>query len=167
MSKSEVEEVTQKALAKGGILAKVYVDMQSEKSDDLQPLMADLINNRLLKTPGVLYCFGAIDEPIKLEKTYTTSAALTVLFQDLWSLVYVAFLFTPAGIEILKPDREYVLKSGDMQGLLLNVAQVSMEYSNYILERVLKKEDYDKVMANAKNREELGRKLLEKKPASK
>ena len=118
MSKSEVEEVTQKALAKGGILAKVYVDMQSEKSDDLQPLMADLINNRLLKTPGVLYAFGAIDEPIKLEKTYTTSATLTVLFQDLWSLVYVAFLFTPAGIEILKPDREYILKSGDMQALL-------------------------------------------------
>ena len=104
---------------------------------------------------------------IKLEKTYTTSAALTVLFQDLWSLVYVAFLFTPAGIEILKPDREYILKSGDMQGLLLNVAQVSMEYSNYILERVLKKEDYDTVMANAKNREALGRKLLEKKPQSK
>lgn len=52
MAKSEVEEVTQKTVARGGILAKLYFDMQSEKPEDLQPLMADLINNRLLKSPG-------------------------------------------------------------------------------------------------------------------
>ena len=112
-----MEEVTHKALAKGGILAKMYFDMQSEKQDDLQPLMADLINNRLLKTPGVLYCFGAIDEPIKTEDTYSTSAIVTVLFKDLWSLVNVAFVVHPGGRRDLKPEREYVLKSGDLQSL--------------------------------------------------
>jgi len=160
MSKSEVEEVTHKALAKGGVLAKLYFDMQSEKPDDLQPLMADLINNRLLKSPGVVYCFGAIDEPIKTDKTYSTSAIVTVLFKDLWSLVNVSFAFTPAGVEIMKPEKEYVLRSSDLQALALNVASVSLDYSNYILSRALNKEDYDKLMNDMKHREELGKKLM-------
>jgi hypothetical protein len=168
MSKSELEEVTHKTVANGGILAKMYFDMQSEKQDDLQPLMADLINNRLLKSPGVVYCFGAIDEPIKTEKTFSTSAIVTVLFKDLWSLVNVSFAFTPAGVEILKPEREYVLKPNDLQSLVLNVAAVSLDYSNFILSRALKKEDYDKVMEDMKRREELGKRLMEKKgPESK
>jgi hypothetical protein len=163
MPKSEVEEVTQKTLAKGGLLTKLYFDMQSEKPDDLQPLMADLINNRLLKSPGVVYCFGAIDEPIKTDKTFSTSAIVTVLFKDLWSLVNVAFTFTPAGVEVLKPDREYVLKPFDLQSLVLNVASVSLGYSNYILSRSLNQEDYAKVLDDMKRREELGRKLMERK----
>ena len=160
MPKSEVEEVTRKALAKGGVLTKLYFDMQSEKQDDLQPLMADLINNRLLKAPGVVYCFGSIDEPIRTDKTYSTSAIVTVLFKDLWSLVNVAFAFTPAGVEVLKPEGEYVLRSGDLQSLVLNVASVSLEYSNYILSRALNKEDYAKLMSDMKHREELGKKLM-------
>lgn len=161
--KKEVEEVTQRTLDKGGILAQLYFDMESEKQDELQPLMVDLINNRLLKTQGVVYCFGGIDEPIKLKDTYTTSAQLTVLFDGLWPLVNVMFTFTPAGVEILKPTRDYVLKQADLQALLLNVTQVSLEYNNYVLSRVLKKEDYDKIMEQMKSREELGKKLLEKK----
>jgi hypothetical protein len=158
-----MEEVTHKALAKGGILAKMYFDMQSEKQEDLQPLMADLINNRLLKTPGVIYCFGEIDEPIRLKDTYSTSAAVTVLFQNLQALVNVSFVFTPAGVELIKPDREYVIKSNDLQSLLLSVAQISLEYSNYILSRALKKEDYEKLMSDMKHREELGKRLMDEK----
>jgi hypothetical protein len=165
MPKTEVEEITHKTLAKGGVLTKLYFDMQSEKPADLQPLMADLINNRLLKAPGVVYCFGAIDEPIKTGDTYSTSAIVTVLFKDLWSLVNVAFAFTPAGVEVLKPDNEYVLKPFDLQALVLNVAAVSLDYSNYILSRALTKEDYAKVLEDMKHREELGKKLMEGKGA--
>ncbi len=161
--KREVEEVTQHALEKGGILVKLYFDMESEKQDDLQPLMVDLINNRLLKTQGVVYCVGAIDEPIKLKDTYSTSAQVTALFDGLWPLINVMFTFTPAGVEIMKPNRDYNLKQSDLQSLLLNVAQVSLEYNNYILSRILKKEDYEKIQEQMKNREALGKKLLEKK----
>lgn len=161
--KKEVDELTKNTIDKGGVLARIYFDMESEKEEELQPLMVDLINNRLLKTTGVVYCVGAIEEPIKADKNYVTSAAVTVLTQDLWTLINVMFTFTPAGIEILKPDRDYLMKPAQIQNLLLNVAQISMEYNNYILSRVLSKEDYDKVMVQMKNREELGKKLLEKK----
>jgi len=82
LKKESVEEVTKKVLDNGGILAKLYFDMQSEKPDDLQPLMAEMINNNILKAPGVVYCYGSIDEPIKVDElTYSTSAALTIFIQ--------------------------------------------------------------------------------------
>lgn len=161
--KKEVEEVTQRTLDKGGILVRLYFDMESEKQEDLQPLMVDLINNRLLKSQGVVYCFGAVDEPMKLKDTYSTSAQVTALFDGIWPLMKVMFDFTPAGVEILKPTKDYVLKAPDLQALLLNMAQVSLDYSNYILSRVLKSEDYDKIREQMRKREELGKKLLDKK----
>ncbi|MEM4072003.1 MAG: hypothetical protein QW774_02240 [Candidatus Micrarchaeaceae archaeon] len=161
MAKSELEAVTEDAIKKGGILAKLYFDMQSEKEEDLQPLMADLINNRLLKAPGVIYCYGSIDEPIKTENTYSTNAVLNVLFKDVAALINVAFNFVPAGVEIIKPEGEISLKPAELQALALDVAQISVEYTKYILERTLTKEDYAKVMQELKNREELGRKLLD------
>ena len=90
MAKSEMEEVTRKAIENGGILAKEYFDMHSEKADDLQPLMTDLISNRLLKFPGVIYCAGEIDEPIKVEELYATNAVVTILVKDLWTLLNIS-----------------------------------------------------------------------------
>ncbi|MGC8629249.1 MAG: hypothetical protein ACP5T4_03520 [Candidatus Micrarchaeia archaeon] len=165
MPKSEVEELTEKTIASGGLLAKLYFDMQSEKEEDLQPLMADLINNRLLKTPGVIYCYGSIEPPMKLENEnmFSTSAELTVLFKNLVALLDVAFLFVPAGIEIIKPEKEYKIPVADLQTAALNAAQASINYSQYILSKVLSKEDYEKVEQDLKRREELGKRLLQNK----
>lgn len=161
--KKQVEEVTKQTVDKGGLLVKLYFDMESERQEDLQPLMVDLINNRLLKAPGVVYCAGAIDEPVKLKDTYSTSAEVTALFDGLWPLINVMFTFSPAGIEIIRPSKDYALKMPELQTLLLNVAQISMEYNNYILSRILKPEDFEKIKEQMKSREDLGKKLMEKK----
>ena len=160
---SEMEEVTRETIEKGGILAKLYFDMQSDKTDDLQPIMADLINNRLLKTKGVIYCYGNIEEPIKVENVYSTSAEVTALFLGLGPLVAVVFNFVPAGIEIIKPEREMKLKINELQSLMLELSQISLDYSKYILEKVMNKNDYTKVIEQMRSREEIGRKLMEKK----
>jgi hypothetical protein len=163
MSNSEVDQITRETLEKGGILAKLYFDMQSEKQDDLQPIMADLINNRLLKIKGVVYCYGSIDEPIKIDSVYTTNAEVTALFIGIGPMITVIFNFVPAGIEIIKPERELRLKINELQSLMLEMSQISLDYSKYILEKVMTKEDYAKVMEHMRNREDIGRKLLEKK----
>ncbi len=162
MAKSEMEDMTNRAVKSGGILARLYFDMQSEKPDDLQPLLADLINNNILKAPGVMYCYGSIDEPIKLENMYSTNAAVIVLFKDLAALINVSFAYAPAGVEVLKPDKEVVLKPSEIQSIALDVANVSTQYSQYILGKTLSKEDFEKIQQNIKNREELGKKLIEK-----
>lgn len=162
MAKSEVEELTQKTLQKGGILAKLYFDMESAKKEDLQPIMLDLVNNRLLKIPGVVYCFGAIENPIASDKGFVTNALITILVKDLKTLVTIAITAPPAGIEVVKPEGEYHLKTNEMQAILLTMSQASVDFSQYILSRVLSKEDYEKVERDMKNREELGRKILKK-----
>ncbi|HUB92733.1 MAG TPA: hypothetical protein VL945_02125 [Candidatus Saccharimonadales bacterium] len=163
MAKSQMDELTEETLGKGGILARLYFDMESEKAEDLQPIMTDLINNRLLKAAGVVYCYGTINEPMKLEKSYQTSAIVTALFKDVGSIMNVAFNFVPAGLEIIKPDRDIKMKPNELQAILLDLAQISINYSQYILSRVLSKEDYEKVMKDMKNREELGKKIIGKK----
>lgn len=162
MSQSDIKDVTNETVAKGGILANLWLDMQSERQDDLQPLMTDLVNNKILKTPGVVYCFGSIEEPIKIDNVYSTSAKLTVLVKSISAMVIIAFNYTPAGIELLRPEREYVIKSSDLQTILMDMAQISMDYSKYILEKVMNKEDLAKVQQNMKMREEQGRRLLQK-----
>ncbi len=163
MSKSEVDQVTDETVGKGGLLVRLYFDMQSEKEEELQPLMVDMINNKLLKSPGVVYCFGAIDEPLKREDGYSTSAIVTALFKDIGALINITFNFAPAGMEVLKPEKEFKIKPAALQAVLLDISNISVAYSHYILSKVLNKEDYDKVLKDMKNREELGKKLIEKK----
>lgn len=163
MAQDEVAKITQETLQKGGILAKVYFDMQSEKQEDLQPLMTDLISNKLLKMPGVVYCLGEIAEPIKVEQHFSTNATTTILTKDIAALINICFHYAPVGIEILKPDKEIIIKLPEMQSILLDLATVSTQYNEYILSRVLTKEDFEKVQADLKNRELIGQKLIEKK----
>lgn len=165
--KKEFDEITHQTIEKGGILAKLYFDMESEKQEDLQPLMVDLIDNRLLKAPGVVYGYGAIEEPMKVKETFSTSAEVTALFSSLWPLVNVMFNFAPAAVEIVRPAKDYLLKQTELQALLLNVAQISMEYNNYVLSRVLKPEDMEKIKEQTRRREELGKRLMEKKEEKK
>ncbi len=163
MAKSELERVTEEKVAKGGILVKFYFDMQSEEKDKLQPLLVDLINERLLKEPGVVYCYGAIEEPIKHDKYYITSAAVHVLFESFRNLIIIAFKYAPIGVEILRPQKDLHVSVWDLQSVLLDVAQFSTEYSRYILEKVLRPEDMQAIQENLKNREEIGKRLIEKK----
>ncbi len=163
MAKSELEKVTDESIAKGGILAKLYFDMQSEEKDKLQPILVDLINERLLKEPGVIYCYGAIEEPLKKDKYFITSAAVNVMFNGIKSLLVTSFKYSPAGIEILKPQKDIHINIWDLQSLLLDISQLSADYSKYIFEKVLRPEDLEVIKRQMQNREELGKKLLEKK----
>ncbi len=163
MGKDEVEETTRKTIENGGILAKLYFDMQSDKKEDLQPLMTDLISNKILKSAGVVYCYGSIDEPIQLDDVYSTNAQAVTLFKDLSAMVNVAFNFAPAGVEIIKPEKELVLKIPELQSIILSLSNISVDYSQYILSKVLPKEDLDKMQKTLKTREELGKKLIENK----
>lgn len=163
MAKSEVEELTRKTVQRGGMLVKLYFDMQSEKKEDLQPLMTELINNNLMKAQGVVYCYGSVEEPIKMENMYSTSATVVILFKDINSLIKTVFKYPPAGVEIIKPEGEYNIKMSELQSVLIDLAQTAVDYSQYIMERVLTKDDFEKVKKDLRHREELGKRLLEKR----
>ena len=161
--KSDVEIVTDEKIAKGGVLVKLYFDMQHKEKDKLQPILVDMINERLMKERGVVYCYGAIEEPLENKGMYITSAMVTVLFESFIPLVNVAFNYAPAGIEILKPENTMTFKTFELQAMLIDLSQISMDYSKYIAEKVMKPEDVENMRKSIENRAELGKKLLERK----
>jgi hypothetical protein len=163
MAKSDVDRVTEEKIASGGVLVKLYFDMQDTDKDKLQPLLVDLINEHLMKERGVVYCYGAVEEPLERKGVYITSAIVTVLFDSFFPLVNIAFNYSPAGIEILKPINEMSFKMYDLQSMLMDISQISIDYSKYVMEKVMKPEDLEKFRAQLENRSEIGKKLLEKK----
>lgn len=163
MAKNDVEQVTDEKIAKGGLLVKLYFDMQNEEKDKLQPLMVDLINERLMKETGVVYCFGAIEEPIEKKGIFITSAMVTILFDSFSPLVNVAFNYAPAGIEILKPQKDMKFTINELQAILNQLSGISVNYSKFILEKVMDKDELAKVRSQLENRAELGKKYIEGK----
>ncbi|MEM0154233.1 MAG: hypothetical protein QW814_00140 [Methanothrix sp.] len=163
MGKSEVEKLTDEKIAKGGVLVKFYFDMQHKDKDKLQPLMADLINERLMKEKGVVYCYGSIEEPLKRDDVYTTSAMVTVLFESFFPLIGVAFNYAPAGVEVLRPEKEMRFSTAELQSLILELSQISVTYSKYILEHVMKPDEIDSLSKSMETRAEVGKKFLGKK----
>ena len=160
MAKSDVERVTEETVAKGGILVKMYFDMRHSEKDKLQPLMTDLINQRLMKEQGVVYCFGSVEEPLERDGIFITSATVTLLFDNFFPLVGIAFRYAPAGIEILKPTNSMPFKPMDLQRMLMDISDISMNYSKYIAERVMSPEERDAVAKHLDDRAELGKKII-------
>ncbi len=160
--KSEVDLVTDEKVRNGGILVRFYFDVQDKDREKLQPLLIDLINNRLLKEKGVVYCYGKIDEPIERDGVFLTSAIVTALFDSLSPLFGVIFAYAPAGIEVLKPEHEFNLKVHELQSLLVDMSGVSINYSRYILEKVLSPQDVAEIKKQIENRIEVGKKAMGK-----
>jgi hypothetical protein len=163
MAKSDVDMVTEEKVAKGGVLAKLYFDMQHKDKEKLQPLIVELINEHLLKEKGVVYCYGAVEEPLENNGLFITSAVVTMLFENFFPLISIAFNYSPAGIEIIKPENEMTFRMHDLQAMLMDVSQISLNYSKYVLEHVLKPDDIAGIEQQIGQRSELGKKLLEKK----
>ncbi len=167
MAKTDVEKMTEDTIAKGGILVKFYFDMQDRDKEKLQPLMVNLINEQLLKEPGVAYVYGSIEEPLERDGIYTTSGIVTVLFRSFAPLVSIAFKYAPAGVEILRPEHEIRFKTNELQSIVMDLSQISMDYSKFILEKIMKPEDIAKIQQQLQNRAELGKKFLVKKDEKK
>jgi hypothetical protein len=159
--KSDVDKVTEETISNGGVLAKLYFDMRHTEREKLQPLMIDLINERLMKEKGVVYCYGAIEEPIENGGMFVTSGIVTVLFEKFFALVDISFRYAPAGIEILKPSKEMRFTIAELQSMLMDVSNISMTYSKFVMERVLKKEDLDNMMKHLADRESIGKRFLD------
>ena len=163
MAKNDVEKVTEEKIRAGGLLVKFYFDMQNKEKEKLQPLLVDLINERLMKEPGVVYVYGSVEEPLEKEGVFITSAIVTVLFESFMPLLSISFRYAPAGIEILKPEKEMHFKTGELQSMLMDMSALSIGYSQFMLEKVLKPDELIEIKRQLENRAELGKKLMEKK----
>lgn len=159
----DVKKVTEKTIKEGGVQAMLYFDLHAATKEAAQQLGAGFVNH-LIKTPGVVYAMGEIDEPIGGEegKNYSTSIAVKVLTKDFLTLASICMTHSPFNVEILKPD-EIRLPLNEAHELLGTMAATTAEYKKYIITKVAKPEEIEEFQKQLKIRAELGKKIIEKK----
>lgn len=156
-----VDEITDEAIRNRGYLVQVYFDLHAKSADEVKNLMVGFIS-KLTKEPGVIYAVGEIDQPLEKGGVFSTWAEVKLLASDFATLIRVASQYSPIGIEILRPSK-VELSLGEAQGALLDVSQVSQNFTRMIMERVLSKDEAEEYRQKMLSRAELGKKLLEKK----
>lgn len=165
--KKTPQQILDEAVAKGGIVAVLYFDISSNEKEAVQGLLTELVG-KISGEPGVVSCVGEIEEPLELEeKLWTTSAEVTMLTRNFSYAAAVAIRYGPIGVEVLKPN-EIKMSVGEAQGLLLNIAQVGQEFTNFILQKnLMSEEEKEKFQKRLAARAEMGKRLLERKEEKK
>ncbi len=109
--KTDIEIITEEKISKGGILVKFYFDIQSNEKEKLQPVLVDLINNKLLKEKGVVYGYGRIHDPLEKNGVFITSAVVTLLFENFGSVIKTIFDYVPIGDRSIKAGKGATVKN--------------------------------------------------------
>jgi hypothetical protein len=159
----DVKKVTEKTIKEGGVQAMLYFDLHAVSKEAAQQLGTGFLNH-LIKTPGVIYALGEIDEPVAggEGENYSTSIAVKVLTKDFLTLASICMTHSPFNVEITKPD-EISLPLNEAHELLATMAATTAEYKKFIIQKIAKPEEIEEMQRQLKIRAELGRKILEKK----
>jgi len=159
----DVKKVTDDAIKNGGVLAMLYFDLHAASKEAAQQLGTGFVDH-IIKSPGVIYALGEIDEPIGGEegKNYSTSISLKVLTKDFITLSGLCLTHSPFNIEIIRPN-EICLPLSTVHELLGLLSATTAEYKRYIITKIAKPEDVREFQEQLRIRAELGKKILEKK----
>lgn len=163
--KRSAQELIDEAIAKGAILSVMYFDVHSQKSEDVQPMLVDLIS-RISREAGIISAVGEVEETIEQQGIFTSSAEVTVLARDFGALANIAVRYGPFGIEVIRPDT-IKLSLGQAQSLLLNLSSVGQEFAQYVLKKVMTPEERARFEKELAARAEMGRRMMEKKVGEK
>ncbi len=157
--KKSLEQLTDEAISDGGYLAMLYFDLHASTAEEVKNVMVGFIG-KLTKEQGVLYAVGEIDEPLEKGGVFSTWAEVKLLAGDFNVLARLAAQYSPIGVDIIRPER-VVLDLASAQGLLIDIANTSQNFTRMIMERVLSKEEVENYKKKMDARAELGKKLLD------
>lgn len=157
----DVDKITNDAINKGGTLCLMYFDLHSKNKDTLISLATGFVDT-IIKTEGVIYALGEIDEPIETDKTFSTSIQVKVLAKDLITLVNLSSLFNPLNVEILRPNH-FELKIESVHDILMSVSANWFSIKKTIAEKTSSEEDLARYKEYLENRIKVGQAILDKK----
>lgn len=161
VSEEELEELFEKACRQGAVLCMLHFDAHGPDKKAVEDSLVGFVA-RLTKERGVLYCKGEVEEAIESEQLYSSCTEVKVLTESYEDLLNVALRYGPIAVEILQPQKGITLNTEEAQGCLLDASQVAQDYTNYVMEKLMKKDDFEKFQENLKRRAEFGAHLREK-----
>jgi len=158
-------ELIEEAISKGGILSIFYFDIMSNQKEACAPALAEIIG-KLTHEKGVISAVGEIEEPMEMENMWSSAMEVKIITENFASLMNVAIRYGPIGIEVMKP-MEIKMSAGEAQDILFNVSQISRDFAQHVISKMMSEEDKKKHAEQQRIRAELGKKLLEKREEKK
>ena len=157
---NNVEQMEEKYLDKGGVLANVYIDLHAQTKAEVEELAVGLIA-KMSKEPGIGYALGKVQEGVENEGVYSTSGEVKVLAESFPTLFSFCLKYAPIGVEIYKPS-EIRLTANEVVKMLLTSVNVIQEYNRIIMEKVMEPQQFDAYSKLLERKREVGKRLLEK-----
>ena len=162
---TDIDKLTRETIDNGGILILLYYDLHSPDQEKLKQLATGFVD-QIIKTQGVVYALGEIDEPIESNGLFSTTIEVKALVKDMRSLINVCSLYPPISVEILRPN-EIKLSIDKTHDILMDISTNWFGIKKFIKERVSTKEELEEYKKYLDNRMEVGKKMLEKKETNK
>ena len=168
MNKDEFAKLVENTIEEGGLLAMLYFDIHGPDPEGLKGTMAEFIS-KLSGVEGVVYSFGEIQPPLKMEdeELYSTMSEVYVLAKDFPTLSFISLNYSPVSIDIMKPEKDFKMSVTDIEKTLGRLAHFSLTFTSTYLTKVLKPEEREKYLKKLRFREERGKEMLKKSGVNK
>ncbi len=161
LDESKLNRAIDKAIEEGAIFVKLYFDIHGSTKESLKEIATGFIG-KIIDYPGVIYAHGEIDEPLEDNGLVSVPIEVDVLANDLPALIRLSMDFIPYSVEVIKPMK-IELGISDIHDIVMDTSTTSFNYRKYIIERASTQNDKDVYLRTVKNREILGKKLLNSK----
>jgi hypothetical protein len=152
------ESLKHEVLRGGGFFAHLYFDMHSTDAESLQNIMVGFIS-KLTNEPGVRMAVGEIEEPLKGDKMFSSTAKVSMLFSDFETLVRVCMTYAPIGIDVEEP-LDAKISCGEMQNAMMYISATAQDLTQHILGKNLSAEEKITFQKQMAARAELGKRIL-------
>ncbi len=164
---ADIEKLTKKTIADGGVLALLYFDLHGKTKEAVQQIGTGFVNH-LLQRPGVVFALGEIDEPVSggEGKNWSSNIQIKILTKSFSELVSICIDNSPFTMEILRPD-ELRITLSEAHEVLSTISATAAQYKRYIISKVATPQQLAVYEEALKKRAEMGKKLLKKKKGGK
>ncbi len=164
--KKSVQELTDDWIAKGGVQAVFYFDVHGAAADAVRDKMVEFVE-KMTQDPSLVYAMGEIIPPIEnADKTFSTSAEVTLLAKSFGSLINVAMTYGPLSVEILRPDKDFKISLEEAHKIIGDVSNASYEFSSFVLKNVMKPEQLKEFEKSVEKRKEVKKRIEGEEGAS-
>ncbi|MFQ5406015.1 MAG: hypothetical protein ACE5DI_02545 [Candidatus Micrarchaeia archaeon] len=160
MDGEKLEALFEEASKEGAILAVLHFDAHGPDEEKVKSLLVEFMG-KLTKEKGVLYCRAEIEKAISSDNVYSSFSEVKIMTENFQHLLNAVLKYSPIAVEILKP-KKIVLTLSEAQASLLDASQMAQDFSNYVLQNVMKKDQIERFDEHMKRRAEFGKTLLGK-----
>ena len=154
------EELKNNVIHDGGYFVHYYFDMHSQNAEGLQNIMTGFVA-KLTKEPGVRMAVAEVDQPLKRDDTFSTTAKVSMLISDFTTLTRLTMSYTPIAIEVEEP-LDAKIDAGELQGALMGISGTTQHFTQHIMEKGMDEGQKKKFEDIMKRKAEFGKKIRDK-----